>query len=63
MRPRVNSAVLVAKSGEKPIVNTENHVIPAKGRPYVKIYGRKLYINPNEENFYLENGFLIFRDK
>lgn len=66
MRPRIQSAVLVAKSDSavakknEAILKKNGVVIDNDPRPFVMIFGKKLFINPKDIEFYTQQGFIVF---
>lgn len=71
MRPRIKpNAVLVAKSTDTKSTIQRNTGILEKipvdktdKRPFVMIFDKKLYINPNEIDDYTNQGFTVFQSK
>lgn len=71
MRPRIKpNAVLVAKSTDTKSTIQRNtgalEKIPVDKtdkRPFVMIFDKKLYINPNEIDYYVDNGFTVYQSK
>ena len=71
MRPRIKpNAVLVAKSTDTKSTIQRNTGLLEKipvdktdKRPFVIIFDKKLYINPNEIDFYSDNGFDVIKPK
>lgn len=72
MRPRIKpSAVLVAKSSDSTETLKRNEAIIRRNfdlrdndkRPFVVIFGKKLYIQPNEIEQYEDDGFIVIQPK
>ena len=72
MRPRIKpSAVLVAKSTDsteqlrrnEAIIRKAAPVAGRESRPFVMVFDKKLYINPSEIDYYVDNGFTIYQSK
>jgi hypothetical protein len=71
MRPRIKpNAVLVARSTDTKSTIQRNTGVLEKipvdktdKRPFVMIFDKKLYINPNEIDYYVDNGFTVFQPK
>lgn len=62
MRPRIKKpdAVLVAHSSNTAAL--ERIPVDRKDkRPFVMIFDKKLYINPNEIDYYTDQGFTVFQ--
>lgn len=68
MRPRIKpNAVLVAKSTDTKSTIQRNTGVLEKipvdktdKRPFVMVFDKKLYINPNEIDYYVDNGFTVY---
>lgn len=72
MRPRIKpSAVLVAKSTDsteqlrrnEAIIRKAAQVAERESRPFVMVFDKKLYINPSEIDYYIDNGFDVIMPK
>jgi len=71
VRPRIKpSAVLVAKSTDTKSTIQRNTglleritIDKTDKRPFVVVFDKKLYINPNEIDFYADNGFDVIMPK
>ena len=72
MRPRIkSSAVLVAKSTDtteqlrrnEAIIRKSAPVVDRESRPFVMVFDKKLYINPSEIDYYIDNGFDVIMPK
>ena len=69
MRPRIESVTLVAKSSEssEDIAKRNEAILKKNGvtfnndqRPFVMIFGKKLFISPKDTEFYVQQGFIVF---
>ena len=72
MRPRIKSVTLVAKSSEssEDIAKRNEAILKKNGvtitddpKPFVMVFGKKLFVDPKDIEFYVQQGFIVFNTK